>query len=158
MKMNNASMIQMPYFFRNLGTGRLLPTNFCTRSLSVANGQMAHQKRPRNKKMIGMSGHHSTHVRAVPRLSCADSGPSSSWNMMSMNSKSVGHWIMPGNHLLRMNLSMALICRRLPPAKTLLFCDLSSVAMLLSSFHRDGLSFQHACGSNQHNIDRNKTP
>ena len=74
-RMNRASMIQMPYFFRNLGTGRLLPTTFCTRSLTVAKGQMAHQKRPRNRKMIGISGHHSTQVRAVPKLSWAAVGP-----------------------------------------------------------------------------------
>ena len=30
-------MIQMPYFLRKRGTGRLLPTNFCTRSLGSGN-------------------------------------------------------------------------------------------------------------------------
>ena len=29
--------------------------------------------------MIGISGHHSTHINAVPRLSWASSGPASSW-------------------------------------------------------------------------------
>src|SRR5512138_875509 len=156
--MKKASIIQMPYFFRKRGTGRLLPTNFWTRSLIVANGQIAHQKRPRNKKMIGMSGHHSTQVRAVPRLSCADSGPSSNWNMMTMKTNSVGHWITPGNHLLRKNRSMTWICKILPPAKRLLFRDLSSVVMLLSSLHRNGLFFQDARGSDQDNIDCHKTP
>ena len=84
-------MIQMPYFFKKRGTGRLLPTNFCTRSLIVANGQMAHQKRPRNRKIIGMSGHHSTQVSAVPRLSCAVAGPNNSWNMITININRVGH-------------------------------------------------------------------
>src|SRR5215207_4857728 len=155
--MNSASMIQMPYFFRKRGTGRLLPTNFCTRSLIVAKGQIAHQKRPRNRKMIGMSGHQRTHVSAVPRLSCADSGPSRSWNMISMKSSNVGHWMMPGNHLLRISLSMALICRRLPPARILLFCGLSSVDILFS-LYRNGLFFEHARRNDETDVDRKEAP
>lgn len=123
----------------------------------VANGQIAHQKRPRNKKMMGMSGHQSTQVSAVPRLSCADSGPSRSWNMISIKSSNVGHWMMPGNHLLRIILSMALICRRLPPARILLFCRLSWVAMLVT-LHRNGLLFQDAGRSDKSNIDHSETP
>src|SRR3990167_179862 len=102
MKMNRASMIQMPYFFRNFGTGRLLPTNFCTSSLIVAKGQIAHQKRPRKRNRIGMTGHHKTQVRAVPKLSCATEGPSSSSNMISRKTINVGHWMMPGYQRLRM--------------------------------------------------------
>jgi len=43
-----ASMIQMPYFFRKGGTGRLTPTSFWTKSDSAAKGQTAHQNRPRS--------------------------------------------------------------------------------------------------------------
>src|SRR5512138_1706817 len=113
--MKKASIIQMPYFFRKRGTGRLLPTNFWTRSLIVANGQIAHQKRPRNRKMIGMSGHHKTQVRAVPKLSCADSGPRMSSNMMTIKIIKVGHWMMPGYQRLRRKRSIHLLLSRLPP-------------------------------------------
>ena len=76
---NDASMIQMPWTFRNRGTGLCSPTSFWTRSLSVANGQTAHQNRPSKMNVIGTTGHHSTHIRAVPALSCAVCGPLSSW-------------------------------------------------------------------------------
>ncbi len=77
--MNDASITQMPYTLRNRGTGLCRPTTFCTRSLSVANGQTAHQNRPTSRKVIGTTGHHSTHISAVPALSWAVAGPEMSW-------------------------------------------------------------------------------
>ena len=79
MARNDASMIQMPYFLRNRGTGRLAPTSFWTRSESAANGHTAHQNRPSTRKTSGRAGHHRTHMRAVPALSWAVAGPASSW-------------------------------------------------------------------------------
>ena len=76
--MKVASMIQMPYRLRKAGTGRLAPTSLWTRSDSAANGHTAHQSRPKSTYRIGMSGHHSTHIRAVPALSWASGGPASS--------------------------------------------------------------------------------
>ena len=76
---NEASMIQMPYFFRKTGTGRWAPTIFWMKSDSAPNGQTAHQNRPTTTNTMGISGHHSTHIRAVPGLSWAASGPRSSW-------------------------------------------------------------------------------
>src|SRR5215207_3497467 len=78
--------------------------------------------------------------------------------MMTMKINRVGHWMIPGNHLLRMRLSIALICSRLPPAKTLLFCGLSSVAMLFGTFHRNGLFLKEACGCDQRHVDHDETP
>ena len=74
-----ASMIQMPYFFRNGGTGRFTPTSFWTKSDSAANGHTAHQNRPKSTYTSGRAGHHSTHMRAVPAFSWALEGPASSW-------------------------------------------------------------------------------
>src|SRR5215216_5720431 len=78
--------------------------------------------------------------------------------MMTMKINKVGHWMIPGNHLLRIRLSMALICSRLPPAKTLLFCGLSWVAMLFDTFHRNGLFLHVACGCNDRHVDQHKAP
>jgi hypothetical protein len=75
--MKVASMIQMPYRLRKAGTGRFAPTSFWTRSDRAANGHTAHQSRPKNTYAIGISGHHSTHMRAVPALSEALGGPAS---------------------------------------------------------------------------------
>ena len=63
--------------------GGCWPTTFWTRSLSVAKGQMAHQKRPSSRKKSGISGHQSTQVIAVPKLSWAAAGPKSSWKTMT---------------------------------------------------------------------------
>jgi hypothetical protein len=41
-------MIQMPYFLRKAGTGRLAPTSFWTKSDSAANGHTAHHRRPKS--------------------------------------------------------------------------------------------------------------
>jgi len=72
-------MIHRPYSFRNLGTGRLTPTIFWTKSDSAPNGQTAHQNRPRSTKLIGSTGHHSTHINAVPGFLSAVTGPASNW-------------------------------------------------------------------------------
>src|SRR5215208_1442647 len=78
--------------------------------------------------------------------------------MMTMKISKVGHWMMPGNHLLRMRLSMALICSRLPPAKTLLLCGLSWVVMLFGTFHRDWLFLHIACGCDDRHVHQHKAP
>jgi hypothetical protein len=87
---NIASISQMPYFFRNAGTGRFTPTSFCMKSDNVAKGQIAHQNLPRKRKTIGIRGHHKTHMRAVPGLSCALLGPARSSYPMRPNTAATG--------------------------------------------------------------------
>jgi hypothetical protein len=75
---NWASMIHSPYSFRNRGTGRLTPTSFCTTSEMAPKGHTAHQSRPTSTKVIGSTGHHSTHIRAVPAFFEGAAGPARS--------------------------------------------------------------------------------
>ena len=85
MKMKSASMIECR-IFRNFGTGRLLPTNFCTRSRSWK--RRSRTKSPEEQKDDRDAGHHNTQVRAV-EIVMRGFRVSRSWNMMTMKMISV---------------------------------------------------------------------
>lgn len=114
-------------FPQEYGNGSFMAHKLLHHVVERAEGADGAPETPHKHKIIGISGHHNTQVKAVPRLLWAIVGPNNSIYMISTKEKTVGHLKIPGYHLLLMNPPINRFLSRLHPgadAAACCFCEI----------------------------------